>query len=161
VLYSDEEWGLLVGLPQSVVIVASQAESDGSRRTQAEWAAGLTAIADGRDSVSELVRTIATDVVDRQGQFEQGTEPPIIQYPDPAAALADVLDRARTVGHLLGDKAETADAEAYRFWLVTITEQVVGAAKSGDVFGIGGDVVTEPERRFRDDLAAALSPAMA
>jgi hypothetical protein len=154
--YSDEEWGLLVGLPQSVVVAASQAESDGSRRTLAEWTAGMTAIADGREAASPLVRDVATEVVARQGDVEEGEEPPVITFPDRDAGIADVLQRAGAVHSLLAAKAEQADAEAYRFWVVTVAEQVVGAAKSGDVFGIGGDVVTEPERRFRDSLAAAL-----
>jgi hypothetical protein len=154
--YSDEEWGLLVGLPQSVVVAASQAESDGNRRTLAEWTAGMTAIADGREAASPLVRDVATEVVARQGDVEEGEEPPVITFPDRDAGIADVLQRAGAVHSLLAAKAEQADAEAYRFWVVTVAEQVVSAAKSGDVLGIGGDVVTEPERRFRDDLAAAL-----
>jgi hypothetical protein len=154
--YSDEEWGLLVGLPQSVVVAASQAESDGNRRTVAEWTAGMTAIADGREAASPLVRDVATEVVARQGDVEEGEEPPVITFPDRDAGIADVLQRAGAVHALLAAKAEPADAEAYRFWVVTVAEQVVSAAKSGDVFGIGGDVVTEPERRFRDGLAAAL-----
>jgi hypothetical protein len=94
--------------------------------------------------------------VARQGDVEEGEEPPVIAFPDRDAGIADVLQRAGAVHSLLAAKAEDADAEAYRFWVVTVAEQVVSAAKSGDVFGIGGDVVTEPERRFRDDLAAAL-----
>ena len=154
--YSDEEWGLLVGLPQSVVVAASQAETDSTRRTRAEWTAGMTAIADGRESASPLVRDVATEVVARQGDVEEGEAPPVITFPDRDAGIADVVQQAGAAHSLLSAKAEAADAEAYRFWVVTIAEQVVSAAKSGDVFGIGGDVVTEPERQFRDDLAAAL-----
>lgn len=50
--FSDEEWGLLVGLPQSVLTAASAAESDGTRRTMAENAAGLETIAAARESAS-------------------------------------------------------------------------------------------------------------
>ena len=154
--YSDEEWGLLVGLPQSVIVAASQAESDSNRRTVAEWTAGMTAIADGRDSASPLVQRVAAEVVARLGDVEEGEDPPVIQFSDPESGIADVVERASTVRRLLADKAAEADAQAYRFWVVTIAEQVVSAAKSGDVFGLGGDVVTEPERQFRDNLAAAL-----
>jgi hypothetical protein len=154
--YSDEEWGLLVGLPQSVIVAAASAESDGARRTQAEWHAGLTALADGRDSSSPLVRQVATELVERLGDPEEGEEPPAIEFPDPEAGIADVLDRAAQAGSLLADTAADADAEAYRYWLVTIAEEVIAAAKSGDILGIGGERVSEPERRFRDSLAAAL-----
>jgi hypothetical protein len=158
--YTDEEWGLLVGLPQSVLIAASQAEQDGSRRTREEWTAGMTAIADGRDSASDLVRTVATDEVARQGGIEEdlvgGQEPPIIEFPDREAGIADVIDRARAAHELLAAKATDADAESYRFWIVTLADQVVSAAKSGDVLGFGGELVTPAERAFRDELAAVL-----
>lgn len=154
--YTDEEWGLLVGLPQSVLIAASQAEADGSRRTREEWTAGMTAIADGRGSSSTLVRTVASDVVARQGDVTDGDEPPIIEFPDRDAGLADVISRAKTAHDLLSAKAGPADAEAYRYWVVTIADQVVGAARTGGVLGIGGEQVTQAERTFRDELAAAL-----
>jgi hypothetical protein len=40
---------------------------------------------------------------------------------------------------------------------VTIAEQVVTAAPTGGILGIGGDVVTDSERRFRDRLATVLN----
>ncbi|MFF5227664.1 hypothetical protein [Dactylosporangium sp. NPDC000521] len=162
--YTDEEWGLLVGLPQSVLIAASQAEQDGTRRTREEWTAGMTAIADGRDSASDLVRMVATDVVARQGDIEEdavggfagGVEPPIIEFPDRAAGIADVIERAKAAHALLAAKASDADAESYRYWLITLADQVVSAAKSGDVLGFGGELITPAERNFRDTLAAVL-----
>jgi hypothetical protein len=154
--YTDEEWGLLVGLPQSVLIAASQAEADGSRRTREEWTVGMTAIADGRGSSSSLVQSVAADVVAHQGDITDGEDPPIIEFPDREAGLADVIARAKSAHELLATKAEPADAESYRYWLVTVAEQVVGAARSGGVLGLGGDQVTPAERSFRDTLAIAL-----
>ena len=154
--YTDEEWGLLVGLPQSVLIAASQAEADGARRTREEWTAGMTAIADGRGSSSALVKSVAAEVVNRQGDITDGDEPPVIEFPDRDAGLADVISRARAAHELLAAKAEAADAEAYRYWVVTLADVVVGAASSGGVLGIGGEQVTPAERGFRDELAAAL-----
>ncbi|MFB9415289.1 MULTISPECIES: hypothetical protein [Dactylosporangium] len=154
--FTDEEWGLLVGLPQSVLIAASQAEHDSARRTREEWAAGMTAIADGRGSSSELVMSVASEVVARQGDITEGEEPPIIEFPDRDAGLADVISRAGAAHELLAAKAEPADAEAYRYWVVTLADTVVGAASSGGVLGIGGEQVTPAERSFRDQLAAAL-----
>ncbi|MEV6927681.1 hypothetical protein AB0M46_24710 [Dactylosporangium sp. NPDC051485] len=154
--YTDEEWGLLVGLPQSVLIAASQAEADGSRRTREEWTAGMTTIADGRGASSPLVKLVAEEVVARQGDVTHGDEPPVIEFPDREAGLADVISRARAAHELLAAKAEPADAAAYRYWLVTLAEQVVGAASTGGILGIGGEQVTPAERSFRDNLAAAL-----
>jgi hypothetical protein len=154
--YSDEEWGLLVGLPQAVAIAASAAEPDGVRRTWAEGAAGQQAIAAGRESGSGLVEKVAGELVSRIGDPDEGAEPTVVAPPDRRAALADVIERARAATAVLGDKADPGDAAAYKHWPVTIAEEVVTAARSGGVFGVGGDVISESERRFRDELAAVL-----
>ena len=153
---TDEEWGLLVGLPESVVVAASAAESDSGRRTAAESGAGQEAIANGRYSGNPLVEAVSTRLLELVGDPEDGVAPPVIEVPDPEATIAEVIDKARTASRLLAAKAEEADASAYRFWLGTIADEVVVAARSGGVMGIGGDLMTEHELEFRERLAAAL-----
>lgn len=155
--FSDEEWGLLVGLPQSVLTAASAAESDGTRRTMAENAAGLETIAAGRESASPLVAAVAGEIVTRVGDPEAGEEMPVISPTDPQALIDDVLDRAREAAALLAARVDEGEAGAYRHWLVEIAEQVVGAASTGGVLGLGGEVVSDSERRFRDRLAQVLN----
>ena len=154
--FSDEEWGLLVGLPQAVVTAASAAESDGTRRTLAEGAAGHEAISSGRESASPLVSAVAIELVSRVGDPETGEELPVITPAEPQTAIADALGRASAAAALLTAKVDEGEAGAYRHWLVSIAEQVVTAASSGGVLGLGGEQVTESERSFRDRLAAAL-----
>jgi hypothetical protein len=153
--FTDEEWGLLTGLPLAVLTAASAAESDGTRRTLAESAAGLEAVAGGREGASPLVAAISQEVVTRAGDPEAGEELPVLTPPDPEAYVVDVLDRAAAAAALLRAKVDEGEAGAYGHWLVSIAEQVVTAAPSGGMLGIGGDLVTEPERRFRDALAKA------
>ena len=148
--FSDEEWGLLVGLPQAVLNAASAAESDGGRRTRAENAAGLETIGAGRESASPLVTAVAGELVSRVGDPETGEELPVIEPADPQALIADVLARAGTAARLLADRVDDGEAGAYKHWLV-------GAATTGGVLGIGGEAVTESERRFRDRLAHVLN----
>lgn len=151
-VYSDEEWGLLVGLPQAVIVAASASEADSTRKTMAEAAAGLETLAAGRDSGSPLVEQVALAVVERVGDPEDGAEAPLIRPEDPAAEIADVLDRARAAAALLAGKAGDGEATAYKFWLIGIAEAVITAAASGGVLGIGGAWVSESERRFIDEL---------
>ncbi|SDZ33651.1 hypothetical protein SAMN05444365_110127 [Micromonospora pattaloongensis] len=155
--FSDDEWGLLVGLPQAVLTAASAAESDGGRRTRAENAAGLEAIAAGREESSPLVRAVAQEVVSRVGDPETGEELPVIEPEDPKAMIGDVLDRARTAAILLARRVDEGEAGAYKHWLVGIAEQVVTAAPTGGMLGIGGDIVSDSERRFRDELSHVLN----
>ncbi|MEV1328782.1 hypothetical protein AB0J20_04295 [Micromonospora costi] len=155
--FSDGEWGLLVGLPQSVLTAASAAESDGARRTMAENAAGLETIAAGRESASPLVAAVAGEIVSRVGDPEAGEELPAISPTDPKALIDDVLARAAEAATLLAGRVDEGEAGAYRHWLVEIADQVVGAASSGGVLGLGGDVVSDSERRFRDRLSQVLN----
>ncbi|MEV6301636.1 hypothetical protein AB0M02_19660 [Actinoplanes sp. NPDC051861] len=155
--FSDAEWGLLTGLPQSVLTAASAATPDSTRKTRAESAAGLDRISDARASASRLVSAVATAAVAEAGDPEIGEEPPIIEPSDPAGYATDVLGRAGEVAALLSSKASLADAETYRHWLLEIADAVVGAASSGGLLGIGSETVTETERSFRDNLAQALS----
>jgi hypothetical protein len=155
--FSDDEWGLLVGLPQSVLTAASAAESDSARRTFAESHAGLETISAGRESASALVTAVAREVVSRVGDPEVGEELPMIEPDDPQAMMADVLDRARTAAILLGKKVDEGEAGAYKHWLIKIAEGVVGAAPSGGLLGIGGELVSDNERRFRDHLSQVLT----
>lgn len=154
--FSDEEWGLLVGLPQAVVTAASAAEADSTRRTMAEGAAGHEAISLGRESPSPLVSAVAAELVSRVGDPEAGEELPVITPPAPEAAITDALDRARAATALLAARVDEGEAGAYRHWLVSIAEEVVTASSTGGVLGLGGEQVTESERSFRDRLAAAL-----
>lgn len=155
--YSDAEWSLLVGLPQSVLTAASAAEHDGTRRTLAENAAGLEAISTGRESASPLVAAVAGELVARVGDPETGEELPAIEPPDPVAYAEDVLARAGEAARLLAARTDEGEAGAYKHWLVTIAEQVVTASPSGGILGLGGETVTEPERQFRDRLASVLN----
>ena len=154
--FSDDQWGLLAGLPLSVLTAASAAESDGARRTMAEGAAGLETISAGRESASPLVAAVAAEVVSRVGDPETGEELPMIEPADPAVTVADVLSRAATASALLAIKVGEGEAGAYKHWLLKIADQVVTAAPSGGILGVGGDSVTDAERRFRDELAHVL-----
>jgi len=155
--FTDSEWGLLAGLPQSVLTAASAATSDGARKTRAENEAGQTEISDARASASPLVAAVAAAALDQAGDPELGEEPPVIEPGDPIGYAEDVLGRAAEANELLTAKAEQADAETYKHWLVEIAEIVVGAASTGGVLGIGSEAITEDERSFRDDLAKALA----
>ncbi|GGK85376.1 hypothetical protein [Mangrovihabitans endophyticus] len=155
--YTDDEWGLLVGLPQSVLTAASAATPDSARKTRAENAAGMSEIADARASASPLVAAIAGEIIGQVGDPELGEELPAIEPGDPAAYAQDVVQRAAQASALLAGKAGDSDAETYKHWLVEIADTVVAAASTGGVLGIGAETVTESERAFRDSLAEALT----
>jgi hypothetical protein len=154
---TDQEWSLLVGLPQSVLTAASAAEQDSSRRTHHEGEAGLEAIADGRTYGNPLVESIAEELVRRLGgDPELGEEPDVVITPaDPSQAIEDCILRAREAMGLLAFKVDDGDAGAYRHWLVAIAERVVEAAPSG-VLGFG-EQISESEADFMRQLTKVLN----
>ena len=155
--FTDAEWGLLVGLPQAVVTAASAATHDSSRKTRAENAAGLDEIADARASASPMVAAVAAAAIEATGDPELGEELPVVEPGDPVGYADDVVQRAAEANALLAAKADAADAETYKHWLVEIADLVVGAASTGGILGLGGETVTDAERSFRDQLAKALA----
>jgi hypothetical protein len=152
--FAPDERALLIHLPARVMIAATSAEADTPRRTVAEGIAGLDAIAAGRSSDSDLVRSIVTAIY-----AEADEEPPTAEeFTDRPAGLAEVLSACRTASALLSKRADPADAAAYRQWLETIAARVCAASRSGGVLGLGGERVSAAEKKFLADLGAALRP---
>ena len=154
--FDQAQWRLLVQLPRWVAQAASAAERDSAHQTAQEEEAGLLAIADGRTSGSPLVARIATELVEVYDEQKPDPTAPKIDVHHPEAGLADVLERARQGAATMLATAEPTEAAAYRRWLLAITDTVIGAARSGGVMGMGGQSVSENERRFREQLARAL-----
>ncbi len=158
-VFTDEEWSLLVGLPQSIMSAASATGSQSVRQTLTEGEAGLDVVSDGRQSGSPLVEAVAKELVFRLGgDPELGEEPPVVVVPaDASTYVSETLSRAGEARVLLAAKVGEGDAGAYRHWLVTIAERVVGATSTGGVLGLGGDQVTAAEGTFVRELSTALN----
>lgn len=151
--FAHDEWEHLTQLPRWIVAAASAAQRDLAYRTNIEVEAGLIASAKGRESGNAFVTEVAADTM---RIFDNPSTVTAIDFHDRDAGLASVLDRARTVNQLLKTKAEVSDAMAYRRWLLTITDIVIKAARTGDILGFGGQRVTALEHDFRDRLLLVL-----
>jgi hypothetical protein len=146
------DWGLLTRLPGEVVIVATTAQADSPRRTVAAGLAGLDAIAAGRSSDSDLVRGVAAAIYAESAGTDE--RPAGMQFEDRSARAAAVLGECRHAAAALAAWADPADSAAYRQWVQHVAARVCGAARPG-LLGVSGPLA-EAERRFLDDLGAAL-----
>lgn len=151
--FASEEWDSLVQLPRWVVAAASASQYDRPHKTNVEVEVGLLVSAHGRDTGNEFVAAVAEQTL---RIFDDRATVAGIEFGDTAAAIATVLTRAGAVNSLLRAKADAADAAAYRVWLLSITDRVIAAVRTGDFMGVGGELVTESEHRFRDQLAEVL-----
>jgi hypothetical protein len=153
-VFSDSEWSLLVHLPQWALIAASAAQPDNALRTAAEKESGFIIVTRGRESGNPFVVGLANQVVDSDG--DPAAAPAPIDFSDRSAGIATVLEQAQQVASLLAAKADPADCAAYRRWLLAIVDVVVRAARSGDILGFGGKLVTDSELSFRNRLDQVL-----
>jgi hypothetical protein len=150
-MFSRNEWNLLVRLPGQVLIAATSAEPDGARRTVAEGLAGIDAIAAGRKSDNALIRQVVSTIYAERAEDTPAAE----EFVDREAGIAAVLAAARVASDVLAERSTPVDRDAYRDWVASIADRVCGASRSGGVAGVGGPMVSDAERRFMADLAAA------
>jgi len=153
--FEPGEWDLLVQAPRWVVAAASAAQRDLAYRTDHEIEAGYVATAKGSISENAFVTGVAAETMKI---FDSRTVVGATDFADRAAGVSAVLERVASAARLLAEKAQPADAEAYGRWLLEITEVVITAARSKDILGFGGQLVTEKERDFRERLAQTLRP---
>jgi hypothetical protein len=142
---SPSEWDLLVGLPGRVLIAATSVERDSAKHTVAEGLAGIEAIAAGRASASRLVHDVVAAIY-----AERIADGDPQEFADRRSGIANVLAECRSAARTLENRATSADAAAYRAWLVDIATTVCSAARIQSQ-------VTLAERRFLTDLSLALT----
>ncbi len=151
--FAQDEWERLVRLPRLIVAAASAAQKDAAYRTNAEVEAGLVASARGRESKNAFVAAVAAEAL---RIFDDRSTLDGVSFGNIEAGIVVVLDRVASANDALRAKADSADAAAYRAWILKIADVVISAARSGGFLGFGGRRVTEAEKRFRDRLAAVL-----
>ena len=151
--FTEPEWELLVQTPRWVVAAASAAQRDVAFRTNHEIEQGFVATANGRHLGNAFVTEVATETIKI---FDDRAVVGATDFADREAGIQAVLDRVASVVQILAAKASPEDAKAYRRWLVDITDVVITAARSHDFLGIGGELVTQNERNFRDRLVLTL-----
>ena len=165
-----QQWRLVTKLPAEIMIATIAIQDGGppghgdpgvarKRHTVAEGLAGLDAIAAGRSSDSDLVRAVVAAIYaepeEDRPEEDRPQESP--HRHEPQAMRTQVLSDCRRGVDILRASADPADGAAYRHWVQQVAVRVCTAARSGGVLGIAGEAIGSPERRFLDELGAALS----
>jgi hypothetical protein len=71
-----------------------------------------------------------------------------------SAPGAHSTDDCRWAWRLLAERTGREDGDGYRHWLESIAARVCHAGRTGGLFGVGGQPVTQAERQFLIELAA-------
>ncbi len=65
-------------------------------------------------------------------------------------------ERLRQAVEILQRKASAEDVDAYKRFVVTLTQEAANAHREGGFLGVGGEQVSEAERTALDEIAATL-----
>jgi hypothetical protein len=141
------ERDLLVRLPRWIVGAASAVQPDNAARTHRELEAGFLAVANGRLAKDPFLTEVANGTLDI---FDE-------ESPIETSGVDTVLEKASEAWQLLRARVSPAEAAAYARWLLDITDEVISAARSDGVLGVGGLLISPAEQRFRDRLAQILA----
>jgi spore maturation protein CgeB len=155
---TDEQWAVLREGPQLVILAVSSA---GGTRLDSllERAAGQRAVAAGANNDHPLVRAIGTRheieaalaAVERRTKDERGA---IRSHEELVRLTVEQLQRAMAILREVGGEL---DLYGYREFIMGVARKVAEAAREDDIFGLGGQQVSDAERDVLKSIAHALS----
>jgi hypothetical protein len=162
--FEPDEWAALRDAPHLVSLAVAFSGASGLIGTTKEMFASSAALVQAMKSDDELLRSIVSreEVSAAQASVREVAGKLQAQGGDIAAARQKIaetaLEEVRAAVAALAKKSP-ADAPAYRAFLKNLGERVANAAKEGGFLGIGGERVSEGERKMLASLDAALGAA--
>jgi hypothetical protein len=143
--FDAEEWQTVVAAPAIAGFIVSAAER-GDRTSELMAIAQAYVEAEkahpGFDLLGEVVA---------RAQESVRHEPSVPERPQ-----ADGIERIRTAIALLEAKATPEEVDTYKRFAFDVAERVALAGRSGDVLGIGGQLVSDAEHEALERVAEAL-----
>ena len=147
------QWQAVRNTPHHVIIAVSS--SGGSPFDEMlERAAGLQAIVDAINSTHPLVSEIAgsTHIMEAQDDIRRWYYTLEEPHRTPQNLQDKALETARHALEALGTHGTATDLMHYGEFVMSLANRVARAAREGDMFGIGGELVSTSERRFIERL---------
>ena len=156
--FTPEEWTKILESPMVAGIAVSAADPSGVWGSLKEAFASSSALASAKlDAGSnELVRAVAAAFETAEGRSDlQKALRQRFADAGPVDCVQRSLANLREVSSILDAKA-SADAAAFKGWLLSISSKVADAATEGAFMGIGGKQVSDAERATLGEIAKAL-----
>jgi hypothetical protein len=147
------QWQAVRNTPHHVVIAVSAA--GGSPFDEMlERAAGMQGIVDAINSTHPLVSDIggSTHIMHAQDDIRKWYYTLDESHRTPDRLQEKALETARHALEALGTHGSAEDLMHYSQFVQSLAMRVARAAREGDVMGVGGELVSEKERRFIDRL---------
>jgi hypothetical protein len=147
------QWQAVRNTPHHVIIAVS-ASGGSAFDEMLERSAGLQAIVDAINSTHPLVSEIggSTHIMHAQDEVRKWFYTLDETHRTPARLQEKALETARHALDALGTHGTAEDLMHYGEFVLSLAMRVARAAREGDIMGIGGELVSESERRFIDRL---------
>lgn len=150
--YTDDEWAALRRSLSVAAMAVSFADPGGPIELTKESMAGMRA-ASSPPSQDPLLIAISQDALAEQQARHNPLKDMDLKGPTVRQQIADEL---RRVNGILEEKADPAEAAAFRQWIITAAQEAAEAAKEGGFMGIGAVRVSEGEEAMLAQLRGIL-----
>ena len=148
--FTEEEWIRLGRAPLVAGMAISIADPGGPLGAIRETNAALSIVVEAAQQGTELIRSLAADVVAKARRRDN----PLAGFaPKGADAREQILDELRAVNALLVAKTTPEEVAEFREWVKEAAQRTALAAKEGGFLGIGAELVSEREQQMLDTLA--------
>jgi hypothetical protein len=162
-LFTDEEWSGVLEAPLLAGFAITSADPGGLIGAMQESAAMARTVASRSGDPDGEPETLMAEVVAAYGTSEGRTAArdgvaELVKGRTPAEAADAAVARVGEIAATVAAKAP-GEAEGFRAWLRETAQAVAEAASEGGFMGIGGEKISEAERKTLADLDAALGGA--
>lgn len=148
-----DQWRAVRNTPHHVIIAVSA--SGGSPFDEMlERAAGLQRIVDAMNSTHPLLQEIAGSVhiMHAQNDVRSWYYTLEDQHREPARLQEKALESMQHALDALKQHGSSDDLLHYGEFVMSVAMRVARAAREGDLFGVGGELVSRAERQFIEQL---------
>ena len=147
------QWQAVRNTPHHVIIAVSSVGGSAFDE-MLERSAGLQGIVDALNSTHPLVSEIAgsTHIMHAQDDVRKWFYTLDESHRTPDRLQEKALETAKHALEALGTHGNADDLMHYGEFVMSLAMRVARAAREGDLMGIGGELVSEKERRFLERL---------
>jgi hypothetical protein len=153
--FTTDEWAQLRQAPFMAGLAVVAASPSGPFGVLQEmFAVGrMLAEVKSQGASSELVKGLVADL---EGDRRNQSAPAELTGKKPEEILSFAVERCREIASMVERKAAPGEAQAFKQWLVSVSQKVAEAAKEGGFLGFGGTQVSAQESAAVQQLSAAL-----
>ncbi len=154
--FNAEEWNVIRRAPFMAGLVVVAASPSGPIGVVKEMLAVSKTLADVKlhGAPSDLVNSLVADL--GTAEARQQSTPAELQGKTPDQLRTAALEACRQAAAVVEKKGKPDEAQAFKQWLVSVSQKVAEAAKEGGFLGFGGTRMSEQETSALKDLTSVL-----